>query len=124
MGSKPRLRARLGTVGCYRARHETPRLSPLLSHTAPNRTGAALMPRTQRCARRGCQKTVPRIALRHGDPYCSRPCAEVAYGMITSRDAERSRMMARRGQESGSVLRQRDIRTWERREKARKETIA
>lgn len=33
-----------------------------------------------RCGRKGCVRRVPPKALKYGDPYCSRPCAEKALG--------------------------------------------
>ena len=33
-----------------------------------------------RCSLNSCTKTLSRMAVLYGDPYCSRECAETAYG--------------------------------------------
>lgn len=48
----------------------------------------AKQPRT--CARLGCGKPVPSLALRHGDPHCSTLCAKIAYGTVIRSGEDRS----------------------------------
>ncbi|MDQ7821112.1 MAG: hypothetical protein QN173_11010 [Armatimonadota bacterium] len=49
------------------------------SSARPDRTGRG----RQVCQR--CGRPLPPLAVRHGDPFCSRVCAEETYGTRTRR---------------------------------------
>lgn len=40
------------------------------------------------CARPGCGRELPRIAVRAGDPYCSMMCCRIALGLEPSKPQE------------------------------------
>lgn len=49
------------------------------------------------CARPGCDKPLPEVAVRHGDPFCSAACSKVHHGIITEAQAADSANRSARG---------------------------
>ena len=53
------------------------------------------------CAREGCKKDVPKIALLHGDEFCSTVCFRIANGTMTAKQgAEEQKQSAQAAEAS------------------------
>lgn len=55
------------------------------------------------CGRVGCEKPLPEVAVRHGDPFCSSACARIEFGDLTAEQAAVEATLSRRGGEGADA---------------------